>query len=345
MAHLLNVDGANASVLQATSMTAEGLSETDSLEAWIKKHPEVIDETLMVVTTQFNSWESGSDVARERPDVLALATSGELVVIELKRDRDRRIHLQAITYGALVAGFTKEILADAHAEWLRKESGRTVTAAEALQILEDHVEPEWSEDLFQLPRLVLVAERFPAQVLTTVQWLSAIAPNMTIECHEYQLFNRDGDILASFQKLYPVDDLESRRLRPMMTANTTVVRDQLTTNTRRAKSVTIIDEFQLIPDGSSMTFSLEGLVRTESVQKVEAWLAEDAERSSVSWASHPVRPLRWALEPGKTWTPSSLRDEIFKRAGLPKVSFSAADAWQYEGTSLYWLADSRDSNG
>lgn len=58
----------------------------------------------MVVTTQFSTWASETDTARERPDVLALSTSGELVVIELKRGSDRNVHLQAITYGALVAG-------------------------------------------------------------------------------------------------------------------------------------------------------------------------------------------------------------------------------------------------
>lgn len=114
MAHLLRVDEASSSALEETSMTDEGLLETVHLEAWITAHPEVIDTSLKIVTTQFNRWISDSDSAQERPDLLALSTSGELVVIELKRGGDRRVHLQAITYGALAAGFTRESLAEAH---------------------------------------------------------------------------------------------------------------------------------------------------------------------------------------------------------------------------------------
>lgn len=104
MAHLLRVDGPDATGCERTSMVEEGLTETAHLESWIKTHLDVIDDGLMVVTTQFSTWASETDTARERPDVLALSTSGELVFIELKRGSDRNVHLQAITYGALVAG-------------------------------------------------------------------------------------------------------------------------------------------------------------------------------------------------------------------------------------------------
>ena len=340
MAHLLQVTGPDAATCNRTSMSAEGLTEAGDLESWIKAHPEVIDDALMVVTTQFGSWASETDSARERPDILALSTSGELVVIELKRDSDRRIHLQAITYGALVAGFTKDILAQAHADWCSREHGESLTPADALERLEQHVESEWSEELFRLPRLVLVAEDFPAQVLTTVQWLAAVAPDLTVECHEYQLFRQEGGLVASFQRLFPVDDLENRRLRPIVASGTIEVRERLDKNQRRAKSVTIIDQHDLIPPGAHMTLELGGLVKAEVVEQVSQWLAEDAVRSQFTWSSDPRSPLRWAVEPGQAYTPTSLRDAVFLQAGLPKQSFSAADAWSYNGANLYRIANS-----
>ncbi|MBB3040118.1 hypothetical protein FHU29_004613 [Hoyosella altamirensis] len=39
------------------------------------------------------------DLAKERLDVFGLDSSGKTVVVELKRESDPRIHLQAITYG------------------------------------------------------------------------------------------------------------------------------------------------------------------------------------------------------------------------------------------------------
>jgi len=338
MAHLLSVDRSTSSTYESRRMVDEGLDETTHLESWIKQHPEVLGDDLLVVTTQFNSWASDHVVARERPDVLALASSGELVVIELKRQGDRRIHLQAITYGALVAGFTKEVLADAHAAWLRHERKESFTRGEALQRLEDHVESEWTDDLFRLPRLVLVAEEFPPQVLTTVQWLLTVAPDLIVECHEYQLFRQDDTLVVSFQRLFPVDDLEDRRLRPTAVSDTQVVREQIVSNTRRAKSVTIIHEHSLIPAGVRIELELEARVRPEVVQTVNEWMAGDPERSDVTWALDPSRPLRWAPRPGVLWTPSALRNEIFKMAGVEPPTFSAADAWSYEGRNLYTIA-------
>lgn len=324
-------------------MSDQSLTETTHLESWIKAHPEVIDDSLMVVTTQFGSWASKTSSARERPDVLALSSSGELAVIELKRDGDRRIHLQAITYGALVAGFTKDVLAQVHADWLSRERGEDVPQPEALARLEDHVESELSEELFRLPRLILVAENFPGQVLTTVQWLGAVASDLTIECHEYQIFRQEGGLFASFQRLFPVDDLEDRRLRPTVAAETTEVRQQVDSNRRRAKSVTIISENGLIPDGAEMTLELQTYARPDVVEAVQTYFDGDLERSKVTWSPDPNRPLRWALEPGQAWTPTALRNEIFRRAGLSTPTFSAADAWCYNGENLYTIANSVDS--
>ena len=344
MAHLLSVHNAAAAVCPPTTMTAQSLTETDHLEEWIKKNPSVLDATLMVVTTQFNSWAATNGLAKERPDVLALSTSGELVVIELKRDSDRRIHLQAITYGALVAGFTKEILAAAHADWLRRDSGEQVTQEEALERLSDHVDSELSDETFALPRLLLVAESFPSQVLTTVRWLSAVAPDLAIECHEYQLFEHSGAVVASFQRIFPVRDLEDELLRPIMSAGTAGVRQQLASSKRRAKSVTLIHDHGLIPTGAQLTFELEGLVKPAVIEPVMRWLQADPQRTDVTWIPDPARPLRWGAEPERMWSPSALRNAIFEHAGVAPAQFSAADAWRYDGQSLYWVANSVDQD-
>ncbi|HEY0186697.1 MAG TPA: hypothetical protein VGC67_04345 [Cellulomonas sp.] len=338
VAHLLRVIGSEATVLERTSMVDVSLSETEHLEGWIKAHPEIIDDSLKVVTTQFGSWASLTGVAHERPDVLALSTSGEIVVIELKRAGDRRVHLQALTYGALAAGFSKELLAQAHSEWLAKEHGESVSVEEALDRLTTHVESEWTEDLFRLPRLVLVAESFPAQVLTTVQWLSSVASDLTIECHEYQVFRDVDRLYASFQQLYPVDTLEDRQLRPVLSSGTAEVRERVVTNRRRTKSVTIVADAEAIPEGARLTLELDTLVKPAVIAQVRDWLAGDPDRENVTWTNHPTRPLLWAADSSHTWTPSALRNEIFARAGVPPHSFSAADAWCYEGENLYVIA-------
>ena len=341
MAHLLRVDLATATPAEETTMSEERLEETKHLEQWIVQHPEVIDDGLKVVATQYNRWasvEGGS--AKEALDVLALSSSGQTVVIELKRGSDRRVHLQAITYGALVAGFDQQILAAAHARWLAA-AGTQVTNEEALEHLTEHLESGWDEEILKLPKLVLVAEAFPDQVLTTVQWLTdTVASGLEIECHEYSLF-RDGDgLYASFRKIFPVENLEGRTLRPIAAVDAGEVRERIATRERRARSVKVIAERRGIPDFASIDLDLETLVKSEIVDQIRDWLDAVPNRRSVTWVNDLIRPLRWAEadDPDAKWTPTALRDEIFAKAGVGAHNFSAADGWRYQGQSLYWVA-------
>src|ERR1700722_10782263 len=85
---------------------------------------------------------------------------------------------------------------------------------------------------------------------------------------------------------------------------------------------------------------LETLVKADLVQQVSGWLAADPVRAQLTWGPDPNRPLRWAADPARAWTPTALRDEIFREAGLSAPTSSAADAWCYNGQSLYNIANS-----
>lgn len=339
MTEILRITGPTATPLQATSMTQKGFLEVAHLEKWIVAHPEVIDPTLMILTTQFDQWTSDVGEARERPDILGLAANGQLVVIELKRASDRKVHLQALTYAALASGFTRTELARAHATWLTTQRGTRVTEQEADELIGSHVD-EWRDELITVPRIIVVAEAFPPQVLTTVRWLDEVAADLLIECHEYRLFEEEDATYVAFNRLFPVEDLADRLLRPASREASENLRALQTETKRRARSVRVISERQGIPDGSHIDLRLTGLVNLGSVTLVENWLAQDPTRRNVRWVNDPVHPLRWAgsEDPDKKWTPSALRNEIFRRAGATEPSFSAADGWEYEGQSLYWWA-------
>lgn len=321
-------------------MTSLELHEPVHLEAWIVAHPEALGADLKIVTTQFNSWESGQGHASDRPDVLALSSTGELVVIELKRGGDKRVHLQAITYGALAATFTAERLAAAHAHWLHARGGAQISTDAALSLLREHVDGDWEDAILELPRLVLVAEAFPAQVLTTVNWLARAAPDLSIECHQYVVFESGSEVFVTFERLLPVRDLADQML-SAGERETKEAREVISGNKRRAKSVTIIAENNLIPDGSIIDLDLVTRARPEVVERINSWLDESVVRREVRWRSDPVRPLTWgaAEDPEERWTPSALRNEIFRLAGADAPNFSAADAWSYQGLNFYQLAN------
>src|SRR4051812_40919234 len=147
-------------------MTDHGLLEVQHLEPWVVAHPRVLGGNVLIVTQQYDRWAtSGGQVAAERLDILGLDSTGQLVVVELKRDGDKRVHLQALTYAALVARFTKEMLGAVHAEYLNRTALDPLTPEAGLALLTDHVEGDWGEELLTRPRIVLIAERFPSQVL------------------------------------------------------------------------------------------------------------------------------------------------------------------------------------
>lgn len=66
---------------------------------------------MLVVTAEYDRWADTDGVpARDRLDVLGLDATGRLVVVELKRGTaDRDVHLQAITYAALVSRFVNPL--------------------------------------------------------------------------------------------------------------------------------------------------------------------------------------------------------------------------------------------
>lgn len=342
------IDGSDATPLRRTHMVDHGLLEVDHLEAWVVTHPEIIGENVRVVTRQYDRWStSAGQQATERLDILGLDSTGQLIVVELKRDGDKRIHLQALTYAALVAGFTKETLGEVHAAYANKSSTAEISAEQALALLAGHVEEEWRDDLLTRPRVVLIAERFPLQMMTTVSWLTSLAPrDLDLRCIEITIFD-DTDSsspLAAFQQIFPVEDITDRILSPTAASSVASggsVSTEIAERTRRQRSVPIIVDNHLIADGARVELVLETLLRPETVTAVRNWLDVDGRRSDVRWINDRRKPLQWAYEPTVVaWSATGLAQHIVSLAtgGTARVNFSGPDAWTYNDLNLYTIA-------
>jgi hypothetical protein len=205
--HIFTADGATTVSASERSLESFGLTEVGHLERWVVAHPKVLGGDVLVITTQYDRWSSTSgDRAKERPDILGLDSSGQPVVVELKRGSDSKIHLQAITYASLVAGFSEETLARAHADYLSRTSGAAVSVGEARSRISAHVDEDVElEATLRVPRIVLIAEQFTAQTYTTVRWLGEIAPNLKVELRTVNAFELPGqeNPCIVFRRLYP----------------------------------------------------------------------------------------------------------------------------------------------
>lgn len=202
---MFTVEGDKATKVDRASLTSLALQERAHLQEWILANPEVIGPGTVVITSEFDRWQTAAGApVLDRLDVLALDTDGRLVVVELKRDSaPHTIHMQAINYAAMVSRLTPEDVADLYAAWKTK-NGAAMDRTSALTELE--TEHLLNADGIRSPRIVLVASDFPASVTASVVWLNE--QNVDISLIRFRVYQVGDRTAVSFSRLYPVPEVE-----------------------------------------------------------------------------------------------------------------------------------------
>jgi hypothetical protein len=195
------VDG-SATLLDPTEF--RGRVTEAQLESWLLSNPEICGERLLVLGSQLAEFAEDKD----RLDVLALDTRGEIVLLELKVDGAFRLtDLQALAYAAGYSGVGSEHFAEILRRRLKKVSGQEFTLDDAkaeivsfLDVLDDF--NEWKPS--KRVRIKLIAPGYPKRVLHTVKWLGDVY-GMPIEAIEVQLFeDAPGRYQLTFDRLLPL---------------------------------------------------------------------------------------------------------------------------------------------
>lgn len=74
---VFTVHGVVATPAQKVTLADSGLKERQHLQEWVLTHPSVLGGGVMVVTSEFSSWESsGGQKVSDRLDVLGLDAEG-----------------------------------------------------------------------------------------------------------------------------------------------------------------------------------------------------------------------------------------------------------------------------
>jgi hypothetical protein len=212
---VFSVEGAAAARAQRVSLSEVGLLERNHLQEWILAHPQILGDDVLIVTFEFDRWQSHSGrPERDRLDVLGLDRDGRLVVAELKRDHaPDTTEMQAIKYAAMASRFTPEILASQHARFLNSRS-RSIRDDEALDLLSAHVEFELSIESLRRPRIVLVAAEFPQTVTATAVWLTEMG--LDISLVKFVAYQTATELLLTVSRIYPVQNVEDFTVAPLM---------------------------------------------------------------------------------------------------------------------------------
>lgn len=329
MSQLFIVDDERAHPAEATSLPDAKLKERDHLQEWVIDNPSVLGEDVLVITSEYNHWVADSDGlrARDRLDVLGIDGSGRLVVVELKRGvATRDIHLQAITYAALVSRFTLETLAQAHADFLTRRRSTPVSEEEARSRILDHVSDDLDPDVLKRPRLVLIASSFAKQVTSSVVWLSEMS--LDISLVQVALWQVAEKLVADFSTIYPVPEVEEFTLAPERVKAGEV--NKRIEQRSRSKNVVhvLFDSGFLVPSTRFRIVPSHGTT-ADIREAITAWLTSDDTRQWATWTGDPSKALRWQ---GEDYSPTGLAQKLFH-------TVTGRNAAGIQGTAWYVLDD------
>lgn len=333
--HVFAVKDATAVPLNPIDLASVGFMERQHLQEWILANPRVLGEDIMIVAVEFDRWQSFTgDSKKDRLDILAIDSSGRLVVVELKRGpATSHVDLQVLKYAAAVSRFDPETLVDAYRRYL-KSRGEDVTQQTAEARLAEFTESPPDLETLRQPRIILIAQSFDESVTNTVVWLSE--SNIDIVLMRYQLYQTSSDPVFVVSQMYPTPETEEFILTPRR-EEVEQVKAKTKTERRQRDAVKVLAEERALEPGTRLHLEPSG-VNEELRSAVEVWLAEDPSRAEGEWTGVPAAPVKWA-HTGERGKPSTLATRVLENATGIRRALNGAMWWLLDdGQSLADLA-------
>jgi len=189
------------------------MQESD-IEELLRQNIEMIcdeEESMLIVGKQVKNASQG------RSDLTAVDNSGDIVLIEIKRDkrdiesRAEAFEFQAIRYAASYATIQDpdDLVNKVYAPYIEKyrhefeDEYRSLTSVElgSRKLIDFLEKNEVLNEFNQQQKVVLVASDFDDQTLSAVSWLNKNGVNMS--CYKLIPYKYDDDIVIHVDKLLP----------------------------------------------------------------------------------------------------------------------------------------------
>jgi hypothetical protein len=181
--------------------------ERTHIQEWIRSHPEILGENLLIVSMEFDRFKG----SRDRLDLLAVDRQGKLVVVELKRSSFADYaDLQSIRYAAMVSTMTIEQLLPYYADYHRMDTGEGVSEDELRSKIAEFAGLEEFKEFSSQPRIVLCSEDFSQEISTTVLWLRGFG--LDIACVRLTPHSLEDKLILVPEKIIPLRETEEYRI-------------------------------------------------------------------------------------------------------------------------------------
>jgi hypothetical protein len=213
---LYNIKGKQAARIEPVTFSELNMTEND-IEEILRNSIDMIcdeEESMLIVGRQVRNEKNG------RSDLTAVDNSGNIVLIEIKRDRKDIEHrreafeFQAIRYAASYATIEKtdDLVKKVYAPYIEKyrsefELGELTSFELGIRKLNEFLQVNDAQKNFnEKQRIILVASDFDEQTLSAVAWLNS--NNVDMSCYRLTPYKLNEDIFFYVEKLLPVTNYD-----------------------------------------------------------------------------------------------------------------------------------------
>ncbi len=315
--------------IESGNFTDFGIWERRHIQEWIRQNTDILGEDLLIVSMEFDRFANSND----RLDLLALDTSGNLVVVELKRDLFAGYaDLQALRYAAMVSSMTIDQLAHYYSVYKSKYDSEIISLDDAKSQLLSFVDAEEFSDLSSTPRIILCSEGFSQELTTTVLWLRN--SEIDISCVSITPYKVDDKYIIVPKVIIPLDETEQYMV-------------QIKRKEEREKKARKYAKKSLIILLENGAVQAEEEIRLKSAlpSHVNYDQNDDTFKAFITGKTGQSNGIRWAKD-GKEYSISKLTWCIFKDLHPeqePVKSVNGTAHWvNFKGESLWSMAKEID---
>jgi dipeptidyl aminopeptidase/acylaminoacyl peptidase len=207
--------------LSETKFKNENILERyDFQEAIVKNWEDFRNEINLPECFLIGSEIKPHDSVNNAIDMLAFdSNSNRLIVIEIKRDKNKLQLLQAVSYAAMLSEWDKEKLKSVVQDNSSSLSEDLMSAIEAEEPLSKHV------------KILLLAEKYDPEVIISSQWLHD-QYGLDINAYAVKAIKFDGKLILDIEQRYPLKELSEMydlriKKQPISTTNVNISWDDL----------------------------------------------------------------------------------------------------------------------
>lgn len=307
------IKGKKAARIEPVTFSELNMTEND-IEEVLRNSIDMIcdeEESMLIVGRQVRNEKNG------RSDLTAVDNNGNIVLIEIKRDRKDIEHrkeafeFQAIRYAASYATINKtdDLVKKVYAPYIEKyrsefELGELTSFELGIRKLNEFLQVNDAQKNFnEKQRIILVASDFDEQTLSAVAWLNS--NNVDMSCYRVTPYKLNEDLFFNVEKLLPVTNYDDYYVNLMDKSIVTTVTGDRKITRRSLPKIDLMLEWGVVKEGDIIVAKgredegrllSNGNVMVNGEEKsMQAWLKE-----VYGWSSVQTYVFAVHKETGKT---------------------------------------------